>query len=197
MPSEVQAERRRLLCSVFEVLKERYKKQIHGRKKIAWSGGQNEALDNLDLQWERYVYELPGVQAWLNRSTDGGIEWFKIVAMTQYNIVETMPVTFDEKNYSKGKDYKLNTEYALLFGLGAMVSWYRRWHELHWSDFDSNSFAYSFLNSTEGQAFRKKHHDLLMSMWNNKPSFPSLFMAAQQWSDAGEWGLAMMKFDQN
>jgi len=197
MRSEVQAERRRLLCSVFETLKERYQKRQHGRKKVAWSGGQSGALDNIDRQWGYYVQNLPGVQSWLNEGAGGAIEWYKIVAMTQYNILETMPVTFDEKNFPKGKDYGLNVEYAFLFGWGTMESWHRRWYELQLLEFDTNSFARSFNSTKEGLTFKQKHHDLLVYMLNNKPSFPSLLMASQLWFDAGRWGLAMMKLDKS
>ena len=197
MRPEVQSERRRLLCSVFEILKERYQKQEHDRKKVAWSGGQSGALDNLDRQWDFYVQSLPSVQSWLSEGADGEIEWYKIVAMTQYNILEMMPVTFDEKNSPKGKDYKLNVEYAFLFGWGTMESWYRRWYELRLLEFDTNAFARSFNSTKEGLTFKQKHHGILVDMLNNKPSFPPLLMTSQLWFNTGRWGLEMMRLSKN
>ena len=197
IPPRVRAERRRMLCSVFECLKKYYIKQPQGRKKIAWSGGRGGALDDLDHQWDSYVQKLSGVRAWIMQGTDGEIEWHKLIAMTQYNILETLPLTFDDKDTSNAKNYRLNVDCAYLFGLGTMQSWYERWYEVRLLEFDIESFMHTFTNTKQGLAFKQKHHELLVSMLGNKPSFPSLFMASQLWSDVGQWGLAIMKLDKN
>jgi len=193
IPRDVRAERRSLLCSVFEHLKELYRTQRRGRKNITWSGGQSGALEHLDCHWEHCVQKVYGVYDWLTQGVDGEIEWHKIIAMTQCNILKELPLTFDDKKTSKGEEYKLNAVYAFSFGLGTMKSWLTRWYEARLLEFDADFFIRPFSNTKEWADFQQKQHELCVSMLHDKPSFSLLFVTSKLWSDIGQWGLTTMR----
>ena len=188
IPPGVRTERLRILRGVFGAIREHYRKRQPEAENVVWFGGQSEALACLDRHWEFCVQNVKDVHSWITQDVNGEIDWHKIVAMTQCNILKVLPLTFDDNNTSRDGDYKLNADYAFLCSFETMVSWCERWHKIHLLKFDSQRFPYLFSNKEEEANFKQRQYDISVAMLPNKIplSFSLLSEVSGVWSGIGD-----------
>ena len=181
---EAKFPRIQMLRSVFDQLQIRYQKQ---HQKITWSARQDDILISLDQLWDRYVQDLEDVRRWLMEDTKNKIDRHKVIALTQYDILEIQPLAFADGGISADETYRLNVNYAYLFGLQFLI----RCNEIYYpAPFFPDAFLHPLIHTEGGQAFQQEHHKLLM-LHSEQPI--ALFWCAQLWFLLEQWGLEHME----
>ena len=186
IPPEVRLARIKIWRDVFVLLQERYR---NVGQSVGWSGGQDVAHNALNRLWEQYAQDVEDVREWLMEDGDHRIDRHKIIALTQLNILELQPLVFTDGNASGDAKYRLNVNFAHLFGLQFIV----RWNEVHRPDtFFAEPFLYPFIHTKEGLDFQQEHFKLLM---RRRQQPISLFWASHLWFALEQWGLSHMKYE--
>ena len=190
-------ERHQILCDVFETMRQHYRQYRRSTEKFVWLGGQSGALERLDRHWEYCVQNVKDVRSWIDQDGNGEIAWHKIVAITQCNILQVLPLTFDDKSVSRSKDYILNTNYAFLFNLKSMADWCEHTRNASLLEFDSRFLSCPFSPKEEYSKFLQKQSSLFVSMLHNQPSLDSLSKVSRLWADTGDQILTAMSQNEN
>ena|GEM_PF-4639204 len=184
IPLEVKNARLEMLGDTFDKLQERYRKE---QQKIGKQGSQSGFETCLDRLWERYAQDAEDVRRWLMQDENNRIDRHKIIALTQRNILEVQPLVFTEDTATEDDTYRLNVNYAHLFGLHFIA----RWNELYYpAPFHTKAFFFPLIHTEEGRTFQQEHLKLLMS--HSRETIP-LFWASQLWFSLEQWGLTHMR----
>ena len=182
---EAKFPRTQMLRSVFDQLQIRYQKQ---RQTITWSARQDDVLISLDQLWDRYAKDLEDVRRWLMEDVNNKIDRHKVIALTQYDILETQPLVIADGSTSADENYRLNVNYAYLFGLQFIT----RCNEIYYpAPFFTDVFLHPLIHTEDGQAFQQEHHKLLM-LHSERPI--ALFWCSQLWFLLERWGLTHMEY---
>jgi hypothetical protein len=180
---EAKFPRVQMLRSVFDQLQIRYQKL---NRKIAWSTRQDEVLINLDRLWDRYVQDLEDVRRWLMEDANNKVDRHKVIALTQYDILELQPLVLTDA-VSADENYRLNVNFAYLFGLQFLT----RCNEIYYrAPFYTKVFLHPITHTEAGQAFQHEHYKLLMRH-SEQPI--ALFWCSQLWFALEQWGLTYME----
>ena len=178
---EAKFPRTQMLRSVFDQLQIRYQQQ-----KITWSARQDNILISLDQLWDRYVRDLEDVHRWLMEDVKNKVDRHKVIALTQYDILETQPLVFADNSASADENYRLNVNYAHLFGLHFLT----RCNEIYYpAPFCADTFLYPLIHTEDGRAFQQEHYKLLM-LHSKQPI--ALFWCSQLWFLLERWGFTYM-----
>ena len=154
---------------------------------IAWAVDCNGVEISPDFLWEKYARDADVVRGHFMFSTETRIDRHKIIALTERVILELQPLVFEKDTASLDDHYRLNAEYAFLFGIQFLT----RWNEVyHTEPFYSNSFLEP-LQTDRGKIFCQEHVKLLSI--KNQSSFP-VFWASQLWFLFEQWGLSHMEY---
>jgi len=184
IPHEVKTARLEMLSDTFDKLQERYRKE---RQSIGKRGSQSGFEPRLDSLWEQYAQDVEDVRLWLMQDENNRVDRHKIIALTQRNILESQPLFFVGNGASADETYRLNVNYAHLFGLQFIA----RWNEIYYpAPFNTEAFFYPLTHTEEGRIFQQEHHKLLML--DSRESI-SLFWASQLWFTLEQWSLTHMR----
>jgi len=184
IPHEVKTARLEMLSDTFDKLQERYRKE---RQTIGKRGSQSGFETCLDSLWEQYAQDVEDVRLWLMQDANNRVDRHKIIALTQRNILESQPLFFIGNGATTDKTYRLNVNYAHLFGLQFIA----RWNEIYYpAPFNVQAFCYPLAHSEEGVIFQQEHLKLLMS--HSREPIP-LFWASQLWFSLEQWSLTHMR----
>ena len=184
IPHEVKTARLEMLSDTFDKLQERYRKE---QQKIGKQSSQSGFETCLDRLWEQYVQDVEDVRLWLMQDESNRLDRHKIIALTQRNILESQPLFFIGNGATADETYRLNVNYAHLFGLQFIA----RWNEIYYpAPFNVKAFCYPLTHTEEGRVFQQEHLKLLMS--HSRESIP-LFWASQLWFSLEQWGLTHMR----
>jgi hypothetical protein len=181
---ESKLSRLQLLRHTFSRLAEFYQRK---NLTIAWAVDNNGAEINPDYLWNKYARDVASVRNDFMRSSESRIDRHKIIALTELVILEVQPLVFVRNDIASNDHYRLNVEFAFLFGLQFIT----RWHEVYNpAPFFSESFLYPITHMEEGIIFRQEHFKLLML--HSKQPIP-IFWASQLWFLLEQWGLSYMR----
>jgi len=153
---------------------------------IAWAVDNGGIEISPDYLWDRYAQSAGQVRDNFMFSTKTRIDRHKIIALTERIILEVQPLTFVGSDFSVNEHYRLNAEYAFLFGLQFLT----RWNEVyHPEPFYPDSFLKP-LHTDRCRAFFQEHIKLLCV--KSEQPIP-IFWASQLWFLLEQWGLTYME----
>ena len=141
---------------------------------VAWRAGSDGTEISPDYLWGEYAQSVEQVRNNFMLSTETRIDRHKIIALTERVILESQPLIFTSGNVSADEHYRLNAEYAFLFGLQFLT----RWHEVYYPEpFYSDRFI-ALLTTDKGKVFSQEHIKLLCV--KSRQPFP-IFWCSQLW----------------